>query len=135
MIRERDKDLPCILAEYNDCDPRDERECRHFIEREREPTRYHPFNLNSESKGCNKSHVSGYRPDKGVRYGLAIDQKWGAGVALFLYRLAHPLHEKNAIPRDESWSVNELNTIKDAARRGSRIYEAVYFDLRPLHRP
>jgi hypothetical protein len=133
MIRERDKDLPCILFEFNDCDPRDERECGHFIEREREATRYHPWNLNSESKGCNKSHVSGYRPDKGFPYGLAIDEKYGAGTALFLYRLAHPLHEKNAMPRDESWSVRELGTLTDAARRGATVYEATYFMLRPHH--
>jgi hypothetical protein len=110
-------------------------ECGHFIPREFEATRYHPYNVNSESKGCNASHVSGYRPDKGFPYGLAIDEKYGAGTALFLYRLANPLHEKNAIPKDESWTVVELGTLTDGARRGSQIYEAVYRQLRPWHFP
>jgi hypothetical protein len=134
MVRERDKDLRCILFEYNHCDPRDTIECGHFIPREFEATRYHPWNVNAESRGCNSSHVSGYRPDKGFPYGLAIDAKYGEGTALFLYRLAHPLHERNAIPNDESWTVRELEQLKAAARMGARAYTQVYFELRPSHR-
>ena len=135
MVRERDRELGCILSEYNDCDPRDTMECGHFIPREFEATRYHPWNVNAESRGCNSSHVSGYQPDKGFPYGLAIDAKYGEGIALFLYRLAHPRHERNAIPKDESWTTTELEQLKAAARMGARVYSACYAELRPHHFP
>lgn len=135
MIREHDKDLPCILAFHNHCDPRNKMTCGHYVERAEEATRYHPWNLSKECSACNSSHVSRFRPDKGAAYTIAIDEKWGAGTASFLFYLAFPKHEKNAIPRNESWSVNELEQITSAARMGYRAYEQVYFELRGWHRP
>lgn len=136
MVRERDSEEFCILFQAKHCDPRNEMECGHFIEREREATRYHPWNVNKECRSCNSSHVSGFQPDKGFAYGVAIDEKYGEGAAKFLYRLAHPLHGLNQIhARDESWTAVELNTLKDAARHGAQVYEQMYFELRPWHRP
>jgi hypothetical protein len=129
-------DLPCILlGQPVECSPKNKMECGHFIEREREATRFHPWNVNKECAPHNSSHVSGYRPDKGFPYGLAIDEKWGDGVALFLYRLAHPLHEKDAIPKDESWTANELRQIASAARLGYPAFLQLYTELRPHHFP
>jgi hypothetical protein len=135
-VRERDKDVPCILfGQPIECSPKNKMECGHFIEREREATRFHPWNLNKECAPHNSSHVSGFRPDKGFPYGLAIDEKYGAGTALFLYRLAHPLHAKNAIPKDESWTTVELGTLTDAARRGYPVFFQVYREMRPWQFP
>jgi hypothetical protein len=136
MVRfDRDADLPCILQFHNQCDPRNDMECGHFIARaDSEATRWHPYNVNKECSACNSSHASGYRPDKGFPYGLAINAKYGEGTALFLYRLAHPLHELNAIAKDESWMTTELDQLKAAARMGWRVYEQVYWQLRPHHR-
>ena len=77
--------------------------------------------------------MSGYHPDKCFPYGLAIGEKYGEGTTLFLYRLANPLHEKNAIPKQEGWTEIELGSLKDAAKRGARVYEQTYFMLRPRH--
>jgi hypothetical protein len=108
-------------------------ECGHFIERQFEVTRFHPMNVNKECAPHNSSHVSGFRPDKGFPYGLAIDKKYGKGAALFLYRVAHPLHTKELTPK-ESFTEDELNLLKDAARKGPRVYEAAYYELRPAHK-
>ncbi len=124
MVRARDEKDPCILSGHNRCDRRNRMECGHFIERERMATRFHPWNVNKECCRCNTSHVSGYRPDKGFPYGLAIDAKWGDGTAKFLYKISRPIHQ---------WTTDELNFLKDAARRGSRVYEQAYFELRRGH--
>jgi hypothetical protein len=79
--------------------------------------------VNKECSACNSSHISGYRPDKSFAYSVAIDAKYGDGTAKFLYELSKPIHQ---------WTTGELNLLKDAARMGSRVYEQVYFELRPL---
>jgi len=56
--------------------------------------------------------------DKSFPYGLAIDEKYVAGTALFLYRLAHPLKELKVIPKQEGWRVRELDQLRSAARMG-----------------
>jgi len=33
------------------------------------------------------------------------------------------------------WESHELETLKAATRKGWRVYKAIYFDLRPSHRP
>ncbi len=135
MVRARDAAVPCILFDSpTPCNPKNTMECGHFIERGIEATRFHPMNLNKECSSHNSSHVSGFRPDKGFPYGLAIDKRYGAGTALFLYRLAHPLHQKDGPAPLESFTEIELNTLKDAARRGAKVYEAIYYEIRPLHR-
>lgn len=128
MIRlDRDSALPCIVCGgyYQP----EEFDNGHFIERGRMETRFHPLNMNKECSYCNSSHVSGYRPDKGYGYGLAIDQKWGVGASFFLYELS-----RKPILQMLQWSEIELNTLKDAARHGPRIYNQVYYELRPTHR-
>jgi hypothetical protein len=93
------------------------------------------FLLSSELKFSGVRHLfPASQPDKGFPYGIAIDKKYGKGTALFLYRLAHPLHKKDQIAPKESFTEIELNTLKDAARRGSKVYEAIYYELRPHHR-
>ena len=134
MVRIRDEVLHCILWKYNDCDD-EKMECGHFMPRQYEATRFHPCNVNAESSTCNSSHVSGYQPDKGFPYGLAIDEKYGKGMSLLLYRLAKPLHEKDKKPANDNWTETELETLKFAARKGARIYEQIYYELRPTHKP
>ena len=109
-------------------------ECGHFITRERMATRYHPMNVNAEGEGCNKLHRCGMNPDKGYPYGLAIDNRYGEGAAKFLWNLAYPKHEKNKIAEDEGWTTDELSTLRAAAKKGDRVYEAIYYELRPHHR-
>ena len=48
----------------------------------------------------------------------------GKGPADFLAELSR---------KSEPFSQIELNTLKDAARHGARVYEQVYFELRPAH--
>ena len=133
MVRARDEEIPCILFTANECDHRNKMECGHFIERERMATRFHPRNVNKECSKCNNSHVSGYRPDKGFPYSLAIDAKYGNGCALFLYNLSHPKHEIGGT-KDESWEIGELEQLKSAAKISVRAYEQVYYSLRPHHK-
>ena len=124
---DRDAALPCILCgKYKSPDEFDN---GHFIERGRMETRFHPYNCNKECRSCNTSHVSGFRPDKGFGYGLAIDQKWGVGASLFLYQLSRkPTLEML------QWSENELKQLTSAARMGYPVYVQLYFELRPTHR-
>jgi hypothetical protein len=133
MVRARDLEIPCILFSESPCNPKNTMECGHFIERGIEATRFHPMNVNKECASHNSSHVSGFRPDKGFPYGLAIDKKYGNGAALFLYRLAHPLHTKELTPQD-SFTEIELDLLKDAARKGPRVYEQIYYTMRPAAR-
>jgi hypothetical protein len=115
------REKPCIL-----CHKHKERyDNGHFIERGRMATRFHPMNMNKECTGCNNSHESGYRPDKGFPYGLAIDERYGPGAAKFLYDLSRPTHQ---------WSLGELLVLKDAAKQSYRAYETTYYELRPTAR-
>jgi hypothetical protein len=70
--------------------------------------------------------VSGYRPDKGFVYCVAIDAKWGDGPAKFLYNLSRPTHTEGTAELEQLWS---------AARIGPRAYDQLYFILRPSHHP
>jgi len=133
MVRERDRDILCVLSFENGCDPGNRMQCGHFIQRERMATRFHPMNVNKECAKCNTSHVSGYRPDKGFPYSLAIDAKYGNGAALFLYSLSHPKHGLGP-SSDESWDVSEIEQLISAASLGFRAYAQLYYSLRPHHR-
>ena len=59
-------------------------------------------------------------------YSVALDEKYGGGTALFLERLSRTI---------EPWSIEELGTLRSAARMGARVYEQVYWQTRPKHRP
>ena len=58
-------------------------------------------------------------------YGLAIDKRYGMGWALFLEKLSHDY---------AGWSMDDIAYLTDAARRGSRVYEQAYFQLKPEHK-
>jgi hypothetical protein len=60
--------------------------------------------------GCNRQDYSGYGKEKSFEYGLAVDEKWGAGTAVFLYQLAKTI---------DPWNVLELEQLRSAARMGT----------------
>jgi hypothetical protein len=105
MIRERDEKDPCIVCG----ELKNKYDCGHFQEREHMSTRFHPCNLNKECVGCNRHDYSGYGKDKSFEYGMAIDKKYGAGAAVFLYSLSR---------QHDSWTANELSQLRSAARIG-----------------
>jgi hypothetical protein len=57
-------------------------------------------------------------------YGLALDDLYGPGTALFLKKLSEQI---------EPWTINELQQLRSAARMGTRPYTQLYFELRPQH--
>jgi hypothetical protein len=120
-IRERDKDLPCIVCGKF----KEKYDCGHFMEREFIPTRYHPYNLNAECVGDNRQDGMGYGKDKGFLYGMRIDEKYGSGCALFLYNLSK---------EHDEFTPDEMTGLRAAARKGSNVYEAYYFEIRPRHK-
>jgi hypothetical protein len=115
MIRERDAGDPCIsCAEIRIL------EAGHFRNSTSGIVRFHPFNINGQCAQCNR-YVGG----RTYEYGIALDKKFGRGTAAFLERLSH---------KTEPWDTRELDQLKVAARYGARVYEQVYFELRPAHR-
>lgn len=94
-------------------------DCGHFRRRELMPTRFHPWNLGKQGRKENR-----FEGGRMFEYGLAIDAKYGAGTALFLKKLSETI---------EPWTITELQQLRSAARMGARVYEAVYFELRPEH--
>jgi hypothetical protein len=74
--------------------------------------------------GCNRGHVTKYGIKGMDLYRENIDRKWGKGRAGFLYRLSQKIEPRTTV---------ELGTLVDAARRGWRVYNAVYRELRPQH--
>ena len=120
MIRERDRDEPCIACgkEHREWD------AGHYRRRELMPTRFHPFNVNKEGRGCNQGHVTKYGIKDMDLYRENIDAKWGAGMADFLYKLSQKI---------EPWTTDELAQLRSAARLGPRVYQQLYFELRPKH--
>jgi hypothetical protein len=89
-------------------------------------TRFHPWNCNKECVGCNRQDYSRYGKEKSFEYGLAVDEKWGLGTAIFLYRLAETI---------EPWTTIELEQLRSAARMGPRAYGQLYREIRPHHFP
>jgi hypothetical protein len=122
MIRERDKDLPCVVCKGF----KKEYDNGHFQAREAMSTRFHPWNMNKECRGCNRQDYSGYGHEKSFEYGLAIDEKWGVGTAVFLYQLAKQI---------EPWTAYELEQLRSAARHSYLAYTTLYKELRPHHFP
>jgi len=58
-------------------------------------------------------------------HAIAIDRIHGKGWATFLEKLAR---------KPEIWTVEELEQLRSAGRMGPRVYEQLYFELRPDHR-
>jgi Bacteriophage Lambda NinG protein len=116
MIRERDAGLPCVS-----CGNMRTLEAGHFRVSTLSATNYHPMNLNGQCRDCN-----GYNGGRTYEYAIELDRRWGKGTATFLQKLSR---------KSEPWSIEELGTLKDAARHGSRVFMRVYFELRPHHKP
>jgi hypothetical protein len=114
MIRERDAGQPCIS-----CGKPRKLEAGHFRNSNQGTTRFHPWNLNGQCATCNR-----YSGGVTYEYGVALDRKWGRGTAAFIERLSRKI---------EPWETRELGTLRDAARRGARVYEQTYFTLRSGH--
>ena len=53
----------------------------HFVQRQHLGTRYDEQNVNSQCKGCNNKN---WNQGEQYRHGIAIDQKYGRGVAEYL---------------------------------------------------
>lgn len=113
MVRARDSE--CITCDQ----PHEQMDCGHFRRRELMSTRFHPMNLNAQ--GVKENRFEGGRT---FEYGQAIDRKYGEGWAAFLNELSKEI---------EPWSVTELQQLRAAAKMGQRVYELVYFELRPHH--
>lgn len=114
MIRERDNS--CITCD----EVHDAMDCGHFRRREYMSTRFHPMNLNAQ--GVKENRFEGGRM---YEYGMAIDQKYGKGWAEFLNQLSRKI---------EPWTTEELEQLRSAARMGPKVYEHLYFELRPNQR-
>jgi hypothetical protein len=116
MIRERDAGLPCVS-----CGEVRTLEAGHFRVSTLSATNYHPMNLNGQCRSCN-----GFNGGKTYEYGIELDKRWGEGTAAFLAKLSRT---------SDPWSIEDLGTLKAAARHGARVYTQCYFELRPAHRP
>jgi hypothetical protein len=122
MIRERDVNEPCIAC----CGVHKEYQAGHYRRRELMPTRYHPFNVNSEGTGCNLGHVRKYGIKDMDLYRENIDKKWGAGTAAFLYKISQPI---------EPFTTEELEQMRHTMRLGYNAYCQFYKSIRPHHFP
>ena len=116
MVLERDEKEGCITCGAKNC----KFDNGHFRIRQNMSTRFHPLNCN---KQCQKDNR--FAGGKTFEYGVALDKKYGKGCALFLERLSRKI---------ENWDVNEVNVLRDAAKRGWRVYEQVFYELRPNYK-
>lgn len=115
MIRERDAGKPCVsCAEFRTL------EAGHFRVSTLGATNFHPANLNGQCANCNR-----YNGGRTYEYAIELDKRWGKGTAAFLQNLSR---------NSERYSIEELGTLKDAARHGIRVYEQCYYEMRPHHR-
>lgn len=113
MIRERDKQLGCITCGRQAV----MMDCGHFRPRGMMSTRWNPMNCNGQCLKCNRFDSKGYE------YGLALDRKYTQGTAQMLFKLSQ---EK------KQWSEIELDQLRSAARKGYRVYLALYNELYPM---
>lgn len=115
MIRARDEGKPCVS-----CGSTTGRlEAGHFRTSTHGTTRFHPMNLSGQCGQCNR-----YAGGRTYEYAIELDRRFGAGWAAFLERLSRTI---------EPWETNELSLLRDASRKGYRVYKAIYFQLRPHH--
>ena len=113
MIRENATE--CITCG----EPHEVYDCGHFRRREIMATRFHPWNIHPQGRKENR-----FEGGRMFEYGLAIDEKYGAGTALFLKKLSEKI---------EPWTTTELQQLRSAARMGHQVYEQLYWELRPSH--
>lgn len=123
MIRDRDADQPCIACNQF----HKEYDAGHYRKREDMPTRYHPWNVNREGKGCNRgTHSVKFASKDMDLYRENLNVRWGKGTTEFLYRLSQNI---------EPWETRELEQLRAAARIGYPVYLQLYRELRPHHLP
>jgi hypothetical protein len=116
MIKERDADLLCIA-----CGKQHQTyEAGHYRSRDCMSTRFDPRNVNKEGFGCNRGHATKYGVKDMDLYRENLDKKWGKGTADELYAKSKELRQ---------WDLNELNLLKDAAKRGIKVYEQIYKEI------
>ena len=111
LIRERDKDLPCITCGASGR----QMDAGHFRRRECMSTRWDYKNCNSQCSKCNRFESRGYE------YGINLDKRWGKGTAKELFHLSMKM---------KNWTAEEINQLTDAAKRGYRIYVQLFDELK-----
>jgi hypothetical protein len=114
MIRERDQGKACVT-----CGSMKGSSAGHFRTSTNAATRFHPFNLHLQCRGCNE-----FNGGMTYEHAIAIDRIHGKGWATFLEKIAR---------KPEIWTIEELEQLRSAARMGPRVYEQLYFELRPNH--
>jgi hypothetical protein len=114
MIGERDAGLACVT-----CDSMKASSAGHFRTSTNVATRFHPFNLHLQCRSCNE-----FNGGMTYEHALAVDRIHGKGWAAFLEKLAR---------KPEIWTIMELQLLRAAARMGPRVFNQVYFELRPNH--
>jgi hypothetical protein len=116
MIRERDEGKACVT-----CSSMKASSAGHFRTSTNAATRFHPYNLHAQCRGCNE-----FNGGMTYEHAIAIDRIHGKGWAMFLERIAR---------KPEIWTTEELEQLRSAARMGPRAYEQLYWELRHHHRP
>ncbi len=111
LIRERDKNLPCITCPIT----AGTWHAGHFRRRSHMSTRFNPLNIN---KQC--AYDNTYQDGKAYEYGLALDKKFGQGTAEMLFQESQ---------KTKQWEARELISLIEACKMGYEEYEKTYFDL------
>lgn len=117
LVRERDKDKPCIDM----CgDTWSRWQAGHFRPRWMMSTRYDLKNINRQQMNCNY-----YRSHKNdlIRHERGIDERWGKGTADMLYELSK---------KTRGFTNDELRALIAAAKKGIEEYEKTYYSLTNL---
>lgn len=118
MVRERDKDKPCIACgKFHRV-----YQAGHYRRRELLATRWDYRNVNGEGEGCNMGHNSKYGSKDMDLYRENLNNRWGAGTTDELYDLSKPF-------KGHQFTLIEIRTLSDAARRGHRVYEPIYDEI------
>jgi Bacteriophage Lambda NinG protein len=79
LIRQRDCFVMCVS-----CGKKPSEQAGHFIKREILSTRWHPWNVNGECRGCN-----GFDTRHLIGYYASVEKRYGKGTAEDLMNLSH----------------------------------------------
>lgn len=118
MVRERDKEKSCIACGkvhrvY---------QAGHYRRRELLATRWDYRNVNGEGEGCNIGHATKYGIKDMDLYRENLDAKWGRGTCDELYELSKPF-------KGHQFTLIEIKTLSDAARKGTKVYQKIYDEI------
>ena len=100
------------LIECSTCDTKTEykyMQCGHFMSRRYSNTRYHPFNLAPQCRGCNM-----FAQGRQWLMGRWLDRRHGKGTAMDMYKLSRSKNritqaDLNAIQHDFEQRIEALN--------------------------